>query len=342
MTESSTVRARSFGLGPLPGRDLEAAWRVVSSGGEPWHVPQLPERGLLAGATAQAAALAPDIGFEAGPRGLRLTARPQLATRRARDLGARDLDVLSVCAAGAPQLKLQVLGPWSLACELELSRGHRALTDGGAVTELAQQLAAGLRAYVTALSARIGCPPEKILVQLDEPWLAAVAVGEVPGTHQFDEIPPVDPQRRFEALDLVAAELPGEVLVNLAGTARAAREGLQYAWQTVEDVARAQRGRGGSATIIARPQTTSEFFDAVGASLDGGGRLALVGVTADDVFDLVGRLGLRDKVGLVDVVAAPPGLAETGSPGATVGATARLRAAAECYRAADKSARALH
>ncbi len=174
----------------MPGTSMaQAADIVMGETGDMPHLPQLPDRGLGSDAVGRTASLLPDLGVDRGPRAWRLTARPQIATRRTWDRLERDLDeVQEVWGENVPVVKVQALGPWSLAASLELSNGHRALSDAGAVEDLCAALQEGLAAHKEDVAR---CFHGRVLVQLDEPWLDAVIAGRVPGTTDFDILPAV-------------------------------------------------------------------------------------------------------------------------------------------------------
>ena len=56
-------------------------------------------------------------------------------------------------------------GPITLAAGLELSNGHRAITDLGAVHDIAASLAEGVGAHRAAVSRRLDTP---VVVQFDD------------------------------------------------------------------------------------------------------------------------------------------------------------------------------
>ncbi len=163
----------------MPGTDIDEAVRLVF--GElpdlP-YLPELPARGVGADMIGRSAALLTQLPVEVQPSGWRLTSRPGRDVRRARDLWARDLDALEANTDGyAGPLKVQVAGPWTLAAGLELPSGHRVVSDPGAVRDVAQSLADGLRRHLTELRARVA--GANVVVQLDEPSLPAVLAGEI-------------------------------------------------------------------------------------------------------------------------------------------------------------------
>lgn len=170
------------GIGSLPGTDPHEASRIVL--GElpdlP-HLPELPARGVGADIIGRTAGLLVDIPIEVVPSGYRVTAHPGRDHRRAVDQMRYDLDAFeeAVEQAGVrPKLvKVQLAGPWTLMSHVELVRGHRALTDHGAVREFTESLAEGLRLHVAEVAKRTGA---KVVVQLDEPGLPAVLQGLLP------------------------------------------------------------------------------------------------------------------------------------------------------------------
>jgi hypothetical protein len=155
------------------------------------------------------AALLVDLAVELVPSGYRVTARPGSDHRRGVDLLRTDLDALeeAVDSAGArPEVvKVQAAGPWTLAAEVELYRGHKVLTDPGALREFTASLAEGLRVHVTEVSRRLGT---KVVVQLDEPGLPAVLAGSVPTPSGYGTVPAVPESVAAELLRSVLDALP--------------------------------------------------------------------------------------------------------------------------------------
>ena len=132
----------------------------------------------------------PGINVDAGPRSWVLSTRPQLRTRRIWDRVEADLDQCEQAwGTRIDAVKIQVAGPWTLSASIELSNGHRALTDTGALRDLTESLIAGIQEYSADVRARFDT---EVYVQLDEPLLAQVRDGSLPGTSQFDEIPSIN------------------------------------------------------------------------------------------------------------------------------------------------------
>ncbi|MER0081832.1 methionine synthase [Corynebacterium sp. KPL2861] len=187
-----------FALGPMPGTSMAEAADIIMGETELPALPQLPERGLGSDSVGRTASMLEAITIDRGPRSWRMTARPQLLTRRAWDRLERDLDeVQQVWGETVPRIKVQALGPWSLAASIELADGHRVLTDSGAFAELSDALLHGIRTHATDVARRFH---GEVVVQLDEPLLADVIAGRIPGTTDFDSIPAVPDEVALETL----------------------------------------------------------------------------------------------------------------------------------------------
>jgi methionine synthase II (cobalamin-independent) len=115
----------------------------------------------------------PELPVEIQPSGWRLTARAGQDLRRARDFLARDLDALEEIAGEHDgPVKVQLVGPWTLAAQLELPSGHRVVSDPGATRDLSESLAQGLAEHLAEVGRRL--PRATVVVQLDEPSLPDV------------------------------------------------------------------------------------------------------------------------------------------------------------------------
>ena len=167
------------GIGSLPGTDIAEAQRLVL--GElpdlP-HLPELPARGPGADLVGRTAGLLVDLPVELYAGRWRLTARGGRDLRRTHDLLERDLDQMTEQAAEYDGLfKVQAAGPFTLAANVELPLGGRMLRDPGALRDLTESLAEGLRGHVAEIRRRL--PHATVLLQLDEPTLPAVLAGRV-------------------------------------------------------------------------------------------------------------------------------------------------------------------
>ena len=209
--------AIATGVGSWPGDDAEAyaeAVRVVL-GDLPDlpHLPELPGRGAPATMTGRGLAVMSDLGADLQPSGWRLTDAPGVDHRRARSLLARDLDTLEEQAQAkeiAGAFKIQVAGPWTLAATVEKPRGDKLLSDVGARRELAQALAEGIRGHVRDVRRRLPSGVERLVVQVDEPALAAVLTGGVPTASGFHRHRSVDLPEASAALAWVLEAVADE------------------------------------------------------------------------------------------------------------------------------------
>ncbi|MGZ3142834.1 methionine synthase [Lentzea chajnantorensis] len=205
------------GIGSLPGTDIDEAARVVVGElPELPHVPELPARGVGADMIGRTAGLLVDLAIEVITSGYRVTPRPGRDHRRAVDLLRGDLDAfdeaLERAGASPDTVKVQAAGPWTLMSNIELMRGHRVLTDRGAVKEFAESLAEGLRRHAAEVARRTGA---KVVVQLDEPGLPAVLEGLLPTPSKLGTVPAVPGPDARAVLATVIEALDGhEVLVH--------------------------------------------------------------------------------------------------------------------------------
>lgn len=203
-----SVFATATGIGSWPAAPpRQAAAAIVGELPALPHLVELPSRGVGADLIGRAGALLVDIAIDTTPRGYRVAARPGAVTRRAASLLGEDLDALEEAwesaglgGEGRP-VKVQAPGPITLAAELELGNGHRALTDPGAVRDLAASLAEGLAAHTAELSRRLNTP---VVVQLDEPALPAALAGRLTGVTALTAVPAVDEAVALELLDACA------------------------------------------------------------------------------------------------------------------------------------------
>ncbi|WP_426003346.1 hypothetical protein ACPFL9_13815 [Paenarthrobacter sp. NyZ202] len=178
-------RASATAPGTWPGTDHAEAVRTVRGElGDPHlpFLPELPDRGVGADAVGRTSALLVDLAVDVQPHGWRLVDRPGKDEQRARSLLASDINVLADIAgaedAQATTLKVQFVGPLTLAANLYLHNGERSLLDYGARRDIAESLAAGVGSHLQRLAAAV--PDARIVVQVDEPDIAAVMAGTIP------------------------------------------------------------------------------------------------------------------------------------------------------------------
>jgi methionine synthase II (cobalamin-independent) len=167
------------GLGSLPGTDIAEAQRLIL--GElpdlP-HLAELPARGPGADMIGRTAGFLVELPVQLYAGRWQMAPRPGMDQRHTADLLERDLDQLTEQADRfAGTIKVQVAGPWTLAASLDLPIGGRMLRDPGAVRDLTDSLAEGLRRHVADVQKRL--PRASVLLQLDEPSLPAVLAGRI-------------------------------------------------------------------------------------------------------------------------------------------------------------------
>lgn len=168
------------GIGSLPGADVAEAQRVIF--GElpdlP-HLAELPARGPGADMIGRGAGFLVELPVQLYAGRWQIASRPGTDMRRTADLMERDLDQLTEQGDGfTGTVKVQAAGPWTLAASVDLPIGGRMLRDPGAVRDLTDSLAEGLRRHVAEVRKRL--PGATVLLQLDEPSLPAVLAGQVP------------------------------------------------------------------------------------------------------------------------------------------------------------------
>ncbi|WP_231591166.1 methionine synthase [Saccharothrix sp. ST-888] len=194
------------GVGSMPGTDArEAAKTAVGALEHLPHLPELPARGPGADMIGRSAGLLVELFAQVEPSGWRFADRPGRDTRRAHSWLGEDLDALEEFTQGYQgALKLQAVGPWTLAAAVELRHGEKALADPGACRDIAGSLTEGLRRHLAEVRTRV--PGAQLVLQLDEPSLPAVLAGAVKTASGFQRLRAVDRQVAEEQLrDLVRA-----------------------------------------------------------------------------------------------------------------------------------------
>ncbi|TFV60362.1 methionine synthase [Mycobacterium sp. PS03-16] len=212
------VYAAATGIGSWPGATpRQAAEIVVGELHALPHLVELPSRGVGADMIGRAAALLVDIGIDTVPRGYRIAAGRSAAARRAVSLLDEDVDALEEAwekaglRGSGRTVKVQAPGPVTLAAELELSGGHRAITDRGALRDLAASLAEGMAVHRAEVSRRLETP---VVVQFDEPLLPAALAGRLTGVTSLTPVHPVDEAVATQLLDECVDRVGGEVALH--------------------------------------------------------------------------------------------------------------------------------
>jgi methionine synthase II (cobalamin-independent) len=209
------VTVRATGVGSMPGEDFAEVTRtVLGELPDVAHLPELPARGAIAGMIGRTAGLVADLGFDLQPAGWRLTDASGVDHRRARSLLGQDLDTLEELTQGYDgRLKVQVVGPWTLAAAIEKPRGDKVLSDVGARRDLAQALAEGVSDHLADVHRRV--PSASLVLQVDEPSLPLVMTGRVPTASGFHRHRSVDAPAASQALEwVIAAAGPATTVVH--------------------------------------------------------------------------------------------------------------------------------
>jgi methionine synthase II (cobalamin-independent) len=250
--------------------------------------------------TGRALAIVADLSADLQPAGWRLGgpgAASGIDHRRARSLLAQDLDFLEEALQDYEgHLKVQVAGPWTLAATVERPRGDKVLADHGARRDLAQALAEGVRTHLADVRRRVpGAGP--LVLQVDEPALAAVLTAGVPTASGFGRHRSVDRPELSEHLGWVFA---AAVESGAEPWAHACAPG------TPLDLVRGAGARGLSVDFAV---LSAADHDALGEALDAGDGVALGlvpsvdpaappsdGVLTDRVLTWLDQLGLDPAV----------------------------------------------
>ncbi|MEY9486099.1 methionine synthase II (cobalamin-independent) [Streptomyces calvus] len=313
------------GIGSLPGHDAREAAKTVTGSFEDFpHLAELPARGPGADMIGRTAGLLVELYARVEPSGWRIGDRPGRDTRRARSWLGEDLDALEEFTQEyTGPLKVQAVGPWTLAAALELKNGEAALSDPGACRDLAASLAEGLRLHLAEVQRRV--PGARLVLQLDEPSLTAVLRGQVRSASGY---------RTHRAVDRQVVE---GTLRDVLGV----HDGPAVVHSCAPDVPFALLRRAGAAAVSFDFSLLTERDDeAIGEAVESGTRL-LAGVVpgtdgplSDPAGSVMGvrtlwrRLGLRPGL-LPEAVTVTPACGLAGASPEYA-----RRAYAHCVRAA--------
>ena len=314
------------GVGSLPGGDAREAVKTATGTFEDFpFLPELPARGPGADMIGRTAGMLVELYARVEPSGWRLGDRPGRDTKRARAWLGEDLDALEEFTQGYQgPLKVQAVGPWTLAAALELRGGEAVLSDAGACRDLAASLAEGLRLHLAEVRRRV--PGARVVLQLDEPSLTAVLRGQVRTASGYRTHRAVDRQVVEASLRDVAGAHGGDPVV---------------VHSCAPDVPFALLRRAGVAGVSFDFSLLTERDDeALGEAVESGTRLfagvvpGTDGPLSDPAGSVMGvrtlwrRLGLRPEL-LAEAVTVTPSCGLAGASPAYA-----RRALAQCVRAA--------
>lgn len=304
-----SVFATASGTGSWPGVSPRQAAEVVVGelADALTHLVELPARGVGADLIGRAGALLIDVAIDTVPRGYRIVTRPGAVTRRAASLLDEDIDALEEAweqaglGGGGRPVKVQAPGPITLAAEVELANGHRAITDPGAVRDLAASLAEGVAAHRTMVSRRLDTP---VVVQLDEPSLPAALAGRLTGVTALTPVHPIDETLATTLLDTCVAAVDADLLVHSCAT--------ELPWNMLQHSSISAVALDAGTLQAADLDGIAEFVESgrtimlgVVAATDTGRRPSVeeVAAAAAAVTDRLGfaRSVLRDRIGITPV-----------------------------------------
>ncbi|WP_405844369.1 methionine synthase [Streptomyces sp. NBC_01518] len=203
------------GVGSLPGTDAREAAKTATGAFEDFpFLPELPARGPGADMIGRTAGLLVEVYARVEPSGWRIGDRPGRDTKRAWAWLGEDLDAFEEFTQGYEgPLKVQAVGPWSLAAGLELRNGEAVLSDPGACRDLAGSLAEGLGIHLAEVQRRV--PGAQIVLQLDEPSLIGVLRGHVRSASGYRTYRAVDRQLVESTLrEIVRVHVDSPVVVH--------------------------------------------------------------------------------------------------------------------------------
>jgi methionine synthase II (cobalamin-independent) len=300
-----SIFAAATGIGSWPGSSpREAAEVVVGELHTLAHLVELPARGVGADMIGRAGALLVDMGIDTVPRGYRIAAGRSAVARRAISLLDEDVDALEEAwekaglRGSTRTVKVQAPGPITLAAQLELPGGHRAITDPGALRDLTGSLAEGVAAHRAEVARRL---ETTVVVQFDEPLLPAALAGRLTGVTSLSSVHPVDEAVAVALLDQCVATVGGEVALHSCAS--------ELPWKALQRSTLHAISVDVSTLVAADLDGVGEFVDS--------GRTAMLGVVptvaperrpsveevAKSVAAITDRLGfsrsvLRDRVGI--------------------------------------------
>ena len=183
------------GVGSLPVTDPGVAARLSAQECPALpFVPELPGRGpgadMIGRTAGWLSSVVGEFGLETTADGWRLTAGRGRDMKRATAMLRADRDAVAEEFAGyTGPLKASLAGPWTLAAAIEDASGEKAVRDEGFVREMAQALSLAAVALIADLRWR--APGASVVLQWDEPGLAAVRAGGVRSASGLRRFPPV-------------------------------------------------------------------------------------------------------------------------------------------------------
>ena len=293
MNQNSGGATWASGWGALETRDPREAARIIAGEAAVPFIPQLINRGVGSSLSGSTLSLL-SSSYVPGPRSLQMSG-PTVASRRRNDEIHRDIDVYEKAweggsALSSQEMKVQVMGPWSLAVATELSDGHRIVSDKSAVRGFHDEWSGGVAEYLSEIHRRFG---KRIVLHIEEPYVGTLVRGRIAGTTDWDIIPPVHNDVLSTEWDRtiggVFDELGGVITDDasqgvVAGVVMSCGASLpdnleMPAW-TLPLI-----GLGELERAAADGASTHHILDRVGELIDADGRSMVIGVAGDNGAD---------------------------------------------------------
>ena len=182
--EQRDFELRASVHGSMPGTDpLEAAKTVLGELGDP-HLPaliELPDRGRFHESLGRTVSMLDGLSADIQSYGWRITDAPGKDFRGAVSARNSDLgimaDVIGASETRASTLKIQLLGPLTLAASVHLRLGEKAISDPGALRDISQSLATGTAEFVRNVRRATGV--SGVVVLVNEPQADAALAGAI-------------------------------------------------------------------------------------------------------------------------------------------------------------------
>jgi methionine synthase II (cobalamin-independent) len=249
------------------------------------HVAEIPARGPWSAMVGRAGALLSGLSMELTAHGWRLVPAAGADQRRIDAHFRGDIDALEEARGeGQISIKTQVVGPWTLASNLETTTARKVLQDKGACRDIAQSLADGVTEHVQQLR-KSGFTD--VVVQIDEPSITGIRNGA--GGSLFSQ-PRVPPDEEIRAIwQILRERLDCPLVIHSCAPS--------FPWHLAHDF-----------DAISIDAATNQDQDGMGAWLDSGKALwwGAVPVSAAPLPELstsvasvrtaLGRLGFDDRV----------------------------------------------
>ena len=293
MNQNSGGATWASGWGALETRDPREAARIIAGEAAVPFIPQLINRGVGSSLSGSTLSLLSSSDVQ-GPRSWQMSG-PTVASRRRNDEIHRDIDVYEKAweggsALSSQEMKVQVMGPWSLAVATELSDGHRIVSDKSAVRGFHDEWSGGVAEYLSEIHRRFG---KRIVLHIEEPYVGTLVRGRIAGTTDWDIIPPVHNDVLSTEWDRtiggVFDELGGVITDDasqgvVAGVVMSCGASLpdnleMPAW-TLPLI-----GLGELERAAADGASTHHILDRVGELIDADGRSMVIGVAGDNGAD---------------------------------------------------------